>query len=208
MIGLLKDALSSPAGSFAFVFALMILGGWLIHWVTKKVTEINAEHSGFSKTVDKMETTINDIRKDLSYVKGSIDVIKAGNTGALLRSKSPISLTDEGNAVSKEIGAEAIIARNWDGIFSILEKFVGNTNAYDIQQYCMENVSVDPERFFDAEGLTVLKNYAYNQGNPLQLYTRMMGVLIRDKYMKIKGIAMAEIDKHDPNTNESTSAGK
>ena len=206
MIELLKDALSSPAGSFAFVFALMILGGWLIHWVTKKVTEINSEHSGFTKTVDKMEGTINDIRKDLSYVKGSIDVIKVGNMGTLLQSKSPITLSEEGNTVAKEIGAEAIIARNWEKIFSQLENFVGNTNAYDIQQYCMENVSVDPELFFDTEGLTILKNYAYNHGNPLQLYTRMMGVLIRDKYMKIKGIAMAEIDKHDPNANENIPA--
>ena len=36
------------------------------------------------------------------------------------------------------------------------------------------------------------------QGNPLQLYTRMLGVIIRDKYMSIKGISIDEIDKHDP----------
>jgi len=199
MLDLLKDALSSPAGSFGFVFALMVLGGWLIHWVTKKVTQINAEHSGFSKSVDKMERTIDDMRKDVSYVKGSIDVLKSGNSTALLQSHSPVSLTLKGDEVAKEIKAEEIITRNWSKIFTILERDISNKNAYDIQQYCIENVSVDPDRFFDNDGLNLLKDYAYKQGNPLQLYTRLMGILIRDRYLKQKGVAITEIDKHAPN---------
>lgn len=202
MFELLKDALSSPAGSFSFVFALMVLGGWLIHWVTKKVTQINAEHSGFTKSVDKIESTIDDMRKDISYVKGSIDVLKSGNSSVLLQSKSPVSLTPKGEEVAKELKAEEIITRNWSKIYEILEKAISNKNAYDIQQYCIENVSVDPEKFFDNDGLNLLKDYAYKQGNPLQLYTRLVGILIRDRYLKQKGIAISDIDKHKPQTTE------
>jgi len=78
---------------------------------------------------------------------------------------------------------------------------ISDKNAYDIQQFCIEGVSVEPEKFIDSAGLTTIKNYAFKQGNPLQLYTRMIGVIIRDKYLKIKGISIDEIDKHDPAIN-------
>jgi len=199
MIEVLKTALSSPIGSFAFVFALMVLGGWLIFWVTKKVTQINAEHSGFKTTVDKMDKNIDDIRKDLSYVKGSIDLIKSINPGALYQSQSPITLTELGKQVAIEIKADDLIARNWGQIETKLDREISNKNAYDIQQYCLENISVEPELYFDTSGLNSLKNFAFNQGKPLQFYTRLLGIMIRDRYLERKGIAITDIDKHDPN---------
>ena len=198
MLDLLHQLLTSPAGSFGFLFAIIILGGWLIHWVTKKVSEIQSEHGGFTRSVDKMERSIDEIRKDMSFLKGSIDVMKSGNLNSLLQSKSPVTLTDKGKEVAQELKANEIIARTWERIYEILEREISDKNAYDIQQYCIEQVSVEPEKFFDSASITALKNFAFMQGNPLQLYTRMLGVIIRDKYMSIKGISIDEIDKHDP----------
>jgi hypothetical protein len=203
MIQLLKDALSSPAGSFGFVFALMVLGGWIIHWVTRKVTLIQADHGTLTKSVSKIETSIDDIRVRMSFMEGSINILDSNQRGGFTKSHSPISLTDEGVKVAVDIKAEEIISHNWPKIFAILESAISNKNAYDIQQYCIENVSVDPDRFIDNDSLNRLKDYAYAQGKPLQMYTRLMGVLIRDRYLRLKGIAAVEIDKHDPNANKN-----
>jgi len=201
MVDFLWDLPTSPAGSFGFLFAFVILGAWLIHWVTKKVTEIQSDHSGLSKSVDKMEKSVDEIRKDLSYLKGSIDVMKSGSINSHMQSQSPVTLTAKGHEVAEEIKANEIIARTWNKIYEILEMEISDKNAYDIQQFCIEGVSVEPEKFIDSAGLTTIKNYAFKQGNPLQLYTRMIGVIIRDKYLKIKGISIDEIDKHDPAIN-------
>ncbi|MBS4060682.1 MAG: hypothetical protein KG029_09800 [Bacteroidetes bacterium] len=198
MLELIRELLTSSAGSFGFLFALICIGAWLIYWVTKKVTQIQSDHSILNKSVDKIDKSIDEIRRDMSFLKGSIDVMKSGGSNQLLQSKSPVTLTEKGIEVAKELKANDIIARTWNKIFEILEREISNKNAYDIQQFCIEQVSIEPEKFFDNEGVISIKNFAYKEGNPLQLYTRMLGVLIRDKYMKAKGISIDEIDKHDP----------
>ncbi len=212
MIQLIRDILTSDAGSFPFVFALMILAFWLVHWVTKKVTTINSEHSELTKTTTKIDTHIDEVRKDLSflkgvinnndvdemrkdlsYLKGSFDIIRSG-ANPLTKSKSPISLTEKGLEVAEKINARDIIANNWEKIYADLESNICDKNAYDIQEYCIETASVEPERFFDKDTLSKLKDFAYNEGRPLQYYGGMLGVLIRDKYLNIKGIDVSEVD--------------
>lgn len=198
MIDLIKEVLKSPAGSFSFIFALMILAFWLTHYVTKKITLIIAEHSILDKSVNKIEVHIDEIRKDMSFLKGSIEVLRRG-ADPVVQSHSPVSLTDAGMKMAKEFDAEKMISHNWENIFSDLEKNICNKNAYDIQQYCIETVSVEPEKFLESSDLTKMKEYAYAKGNPLQYYMPIFGVLIRDKYLQIKGIQVSEIDKYDPN---------
>lgn len=69
---------------------------------------------------------------------------------------------------------------------------------YDMQQFCIENVSVDPERFLSEESLNRVKGYAFAKGQPLQLYLRVIGLLIRDRMLAAKGIELSEIDKTAP----------
>ena len=92
MIELLRDILTTPAGSFSFVFALLCLAFWLVWWVTKKVTHINSEHSELNRCVVKIEGHIDEMRKDVSYLKGSVDLLL----------KSPLIMSDHGKH-SKQI---------------------------------------------------------------------------------------------------------
>jgi len=198
MLQLLEDALRSPAGSFAFVFSILALAAWLIYFVTKRVTEIKSDHKTFTGTVNKIEDHIDDIRKDLSFLKGSMDVYRAGGA-PLVQSHSPISLTKEGLDVARDLSAEDIISRNWTKIHENLESKVCDKNAYDIQEYCMMTASVDPDAFFENSDLNAIKLYAYKKGNPLQMYLRVFGVIIRDKYLHEKGMDIKEVDANDPN---------
>jgi hypothetical protein len=210
MIDLIKQALESPAGSFGFVFSILVLAFWLVHWVTKKVTTINNSHSELNKKIDKMETNIDDIKTDLSFLKGSFDFLKESfniykkGISPVTASFSPVSLTKTGIETAKKLNAEAMIAKNWDKIYNDLEKNISNKNAYDIQKYCIDTAGMYLDRFISNSDIDFLKILAYKEGNSLLYYTPIFGVLIRDKYLSIKEIDVSEVDEHDPNKNPLT----
>lgn len=196
MTDLIRDILTSDVGSFAFVFGIIVTGGWIIYYVTKYVTMIRSEHATLTSNVRKMDSNIDEIRKDIAFMKGSMDILKSQQD--LLNSPSPISLTEKGIMVAAELKAEDIIARNWEHIFKKMESDIKDKNPYDIQQYCIEEISVEPRLFFAKEDLDLIKKFAFAHGQPLDLYTRLIGVMVRDEYFKRKNISIEEIDKHAP----------
>lgn len=207
-IKLIQDLLGTPAGSFAFIVGIMCLGGWLIFYVTKKVTEIRSEHDhlksdshkyeqAFDGRFKTVEVHIDEIRKDLSYLKGSLEVFRSGSA-PLAQRHSPISLTEIGIKVCEELNAEAMIAQNWEAIRKELDEKLTDKNAYDIQEYLMETAAVEPERLLLPADLNKLKTYAFQKGNSLAYYSVIFGIIIRDKYLKYKNIDVSEIDACDP----------
>ena len=197
MFGLIRDILTSDGGSLAVVLGVLILIFYAIHYITKHVTSIKSDHSSLSQDVSKIDNSIDEIRKDMAYLKGSLDILKDSEalTHPLYKSHSPISLTELGKKVAEELDAENIIANNWDIIQPILNKDLSGKTPYDIQQYCMEEISVNPDRFFKSEDLNRIKKYAFEHGRPVELYIRMIGILSRNVYLESKGIDLSEIDK-------------
>lgn len=211
MLNLIKDILTSPAGSFASVFSLFALAFWLVHWITKKVTTIDNSHENIKQKNEATDKKINDycskqdqnmdeIRKDIAFLKAMIDIFKSNPPQQVAQSHSPISLTEYGLQVANELNADAIIARNWERIMADLEQNVKDKNAYDIQQYCIETTTVDLSKFIDAEAINTVKFKAYNEGRPIAFYAPIFGIKIRDRYLKEKGMSVEEIDKHSPSS--------
>jgi len=205
---IIKMILGSPVGSLGFVVGIMLGAGWLIYFVTKKVTEIQKEHEHMQGNAGKLENTIDrrfgmvethidEMRKDLSYLKGSIELIRSG-ANQPTKSRSPISLTEVGIKIAEELKVEELVAQNWDKIAANMDANVKDKNAYDIQTYCMETAAVDPESFFDDATIHKLKAYAFKNGNSLFYYSGVFGVVIRDKYLQQKGIDVSEVDVNDP----------
>ena len=177
--------------------------GWCIS-SRKKVTMIHARHAELEKderemeqrvlnTLDRnedntrrrfesVENKIDEIRRDMSYIKGNIDFLR--NSGAnLIQSHSPISLTNEGKEIATQIDADGIISKNWEKIRKNIELSGVNT-AYDVQEYCFMTASVEPEKFFDADSIIRIKDFAYQHGKSVQIYLHIIGLLIRDKFLK------------------------
>lgn len=92
-----------------------------------------------------------------------------------------------------------MIANNWDIIYKNLEENICDKNAYDIQEYCMRTAAVELDKFLRKEDINFIKQYAYKEGQSLAYYAPIFGIIIRDKYLQIKGINSSEIDKHNPN---------
>jgi hypothetical protein len=209
MTDLLKDILLSPFGSFASVFSLFTAAFWLVHWITKKVTEIRTSQEKIESSVDnvykridnrvdKIEGHIDDIRRDISFLKAVVDVSQFNSKQEVAQRKSPISLTEIGHKIAEELKAEDMLGRNWDRIFDNLETNINDKNAYDIQQYCIETATIDLGAFIEKSDVDTVKKTAYKDGRPLAFYAPIFGVLIRDKYLNQKGIDISEVDKHDP----------
>ena len=209
MLELIRDIFQSPAGSFGFVFGLLALGYWLVHYVTKKVTEINASHSTLKCEMSDnkndahgkfslMDGKIDEIRKDIAYLRGFSESIQKLVTDGYTQRHSPVSLTEKGSAEVRDSGLDKIVDRNWEKIFHTLENDVKSKNPYDIQSYCMENVYVCPDRFFNDDDVYYIKELAFKKGLALMTYTNMLAVLIRDRYFREKGLEISDIDRFDP----------
>ena len=260
MVELVREILVSPAGSFGFVFGILVLAFWLVYFITKKITIINAKHDdlvekekdleertlkalekseekvdkrcslletngeklesrtlsalkafeeGIQKKFDaiedstqrrfeQVESKIDDIRKDISYLRGFTESIQKTVTDGYTQRHSPVSLTEKGRAEVKESGLDKMVERNWPKICQTLDKETKSKNPYDIQSYCMENVFVSPEKFFTDEDVFYIKELAFKKGLALMTYTNMLAVLIRDKYFIQKGIDVKDVDKYDP----------
>lgn len=195
-ISWIMQILTSNGGAFAIVIALLLLA----FWATKKVTTINVQHEDRIKNFDKIDNAIDEIRRDIVYIKGTIDLFNSKSD--LAQSHSPLSLTEKGKNLAKDLNAELLVNENWKRIYDDLEKNISNKNAYDIQQYCIEIAAVEPSRFFCENDLTKIKQFAFQNGKTLQYYSIIFALIIRDRYFSEKAINIEEVDKCDPNKNK------
>ncbi|GHT51049.1 hypothetical protein AGMMS49982_07550 [Bacteroidia bacterium] len=72
---LIRDILGSPAGSFASVLGFLILAGWLVYFVTKQATQYACESKSDRDSVKGLQSNVDIIRQDISYIKGNIDLL-------------------------------------------------------------------------------------------------------------------------------------
>ncbi len=198
MVDLIKEILKSPAGSFASVFAFIVFAFWLCHWVTKYLTRISTNHSHLTESLAGATGAIDEIRRDLAYIKGSIDIMQRQTSDGYTQRNSPISLTEKGREEVSRNNLDMLVDRNWDTIYRLMEKEVESKNPYDIQRYCLETAATEPGKLFADSDVALIKALAFKNGLALMTYTNILGVLIRDKYFKQKGIDIEDVDKHDP----------
>jgi hypothetical protein len=196
----IRDILTSPWGSFASVSGFLWLAFYLTVKVTRAVTKLDLGRESFEKTADKIEAHIDGIRADVAMLKGAVELLSQPVKGrSMVKAQSPISLTEYGNEVAGQLQVPERINRNWTKIFQHLEQALQSKNAYDIQQYCMEKIAVQPELFFDKDDINAMKDVAFREGDSFFAYCQVIGILVRDRYLKEKGIAVDEVDQHDPN---------
>lgn len=191
---LIKNILSSDAGSFGFVFFVLLLIAWVIYKITRFITTWENKEKG----LDKLENKVDTLSTDISYIKMQLTLLNTNTTGSLVQSHSPISLTDKGKIIAKKMNIETMLANNWDKIYEYIDANVQSKNAYDIQQFCIETATISLDKLFTSSDLDKIKNFAYNEGRPIGYYGGMIGVLIRDKYFEIRGINPNTIDEFAP----------
>lgn len=193
IMSFIKEIFLSDAGSFASVLAFLFLCGYLIH----KVTQIVTQHGTLVKSLEKHDKFIDDIRKDLSYIKGILELLQnKGNDFA--QTHSPVSLSEKGRELAETIHVGAMVERNWENIRNHIDEAAIDKNAYDIQQYCIETMAVEPESFLSKDDVLMLKQHAYSIGRTFQAVSIVPAITIRDRYFKERNVSVSDIDKYDP----------
>lgn len=192
---IIKEILGSSAGSFGFVVFILLLIGWVIY----KITNFTTSWSMKEKGLDKLESKVDALSADTSYIKMQLTLLNTNTIGGLVQSHSPISLTEIGKTIAAKMDIRTIIANNWDNIYEYVDENVQSKNAYDIQQFCIDAATISLDKLFTEADLNKIKMFAYNEGKPLGFYGGMIGVLIRDKYFEQKGINPSLVDEFAPN---------
>ncbi len=194
-VELIREILGSAAGSFGFVLFMLLLAGWVIYKITKYTTEWTCKLDAVKELSDNLKKA----KEDILYIKTKLEIFSANMPNGLTQSHSPIGLSEKGKEIAEKMGIAQMIATNWENIRSYIEANAKTKNAYDIQQLCIESATISLDKLFDIETVDKIKEFAFNNGQPLAYYGSMIGVLIRNKYFEVKGIAIGEIDEHDPN---------
>ena len=163
-------------------YGLLKIGGW-----TERFSHLNQKIDGalsMEKTVIRLEQLT-----ELIYN----NTLKT----PLVKSFSPIVLTDAGLEASASIGFELLLKREFLKLSGLVEE-KSPKNAYDIQ---VESMRVASEQFLgvlnDIELLNA-KEYAYSKGLRLEDLSSVLGVLLRNEILKSKGISVSEVDEHSP----------
>lgn len=204
-MNIVQTILSSEVGSGVFIAAiigLIFIAGrfwalFIIHQKdidkvkedVKKVTSLDANHGVFEKRVDKIEGTLTDIRSDIMEIKVAL---KATSSTPLTQSNSPISLSERGKEFAEKHKAAQIVDTHWEHIRSLL--IIDSKNPYDIQNHIFKDVSLRLEDYLGKEQVDKLKVIAYNEGLDIFSISRLLGVLIRDRYFDENKIDTSLLD--------------
>ena len=177
---IIKEILGSSAGSFGFVVFILLLIGWVIY----KITNFTTSWSMKEKGLDKLESKVDALSADTSYIKMQLTLLNTNTIGGLVQSHSPISLTEIGKTIAAKMDIRTIIANNWDNIYEYVDENVQSKNAYDIQQFCIEAATISLDKLFTEADLNKIKMFAYNEGKPLGFYGGMIKeVLLQEVHL-------------------------
>ncbi len=168
--------------------------------VKSDVVTLKTDMVQVKSDIHRIDNTIVDIKKDMSGIRSDmlridtslISIQQALQVSTLAQSHSPLSLTELGKQVAKEMNMEERIERRWEFIRPLIEEQMCGNTPYDIQQACQTVSTIKLEEMFSEEDMRYFKDCAYQSGKVIPYYSPMITVLIRDRYFAEKGIVLAE----------------
>lgn len=84
--------------------------------------------------------------------------------------------------------------KNWQRIKSLIDSGVRNKNAYDIDDFCIKQAVVFPEKFLGNDEILILKDDAFKKGLTLTPYMKVIAVMSRDRYFEENGLKKEDIE--------------
>ena len=153
-------------------------------------------HRDLDLKTDKFILELNSMAKDIKNIFLRLD--NKSIIQPYTREMSPMTITERGMERVRELGIDKMINDKWASISSYIGEKTASKNPYDIQQTCIDEALLNPEKFLTEEEIDRLKLEAYKEGVIIQTYLRIIALCVRDKYFEAQNIPLADIDKHDP----------
>ena len=182
-----------------FVVAIVVLIIFVVWWCSKtyykikKIEELpcasNSQRIDLGRELQSQtNTAIAKIETSIEYLQKCVEALSQNMQknrivlDPFTQSHSPLSITERGMEMLKSTGIDEMFECNWERIRNDIEQNVKSNTAYDVQQYCLEQAVVFPEKFLSDDELNKVKNISYNSGVPLASYMKVVAILSRDRY--------------------------
>ncbi len=156
----------------------------------------------YKSKVDRLEQDVKEIRLDCREVRDK--VIKCETAldykEPLTKRKSPVTLTDRGNRILIESGGQSFVDKNYEELKQKIEKEKPATS-YDIQETAKQVI----DEIKDDTRINPIKEYLFKEGMEIGDIIVVLGIYLRDKILKERGVTVDDIDKYDPEKKTETS---
>lgn len=146
----------------------------LLAWIFKYGV-LHSDVKSMQKNLSMHQKKIDKLAEDVAELKGSF------KTYQLIKSDSPIKLTEGGVSLLEQSGGKAYLDKNIGSLYKEFEKI---DNEYDIQKKAREIIKdKEHDQNFDA-----MKKYLYQKGLSFSDLAIVMGVYLRDLVLEKKEI--------------------
>lgn len=192
MIEILIKLMEQLNGAVFVLVAILLIAFWAVY----KIGTITTLFGGYKEERKELKDDIRQIKNEVAKITATTDLLYQTHLSTV-QSHSPLSLTQKGKDISSELSIENKIIVNWEKIKNKIEE-KSPSNPYDIQTVTMDMARNCFSEIFSEADRNEIKTYAYKIGMNLLEIIPIIGILIRDHYLKEKNIPVAEIDKHVP----------
>ncbi|MCD8289905.1 MAG: hypothetical protein LUC91_00195 [Prevotella sp.] len=134
-----------------------------------------------TKSITRIDTSLVYIDKSISGLITRMDKLQAN---AYTKSESPLKITEKGKEMIARLGLDAEIDKNWSRINKFIDENVEMKNAYDVNDFCLKQAVVFPNKFIGDDMLLKIKNDAYFNGLELVDYMKVVAVMCRDRFFE------------------------
>jgi len=191
MLGLMETLLTIIVSIIASV--ITTIASVSFYW-GKKVEQID----NLKESNKELKGKVEELNNTVIELKTKVNIcLPLSPANPLAKTKSPISLTEEGNNARKTIRADEIFENHKKHLYAQLDKSKLN-NAYDIQVETFKVIDENLFKSLNEQEMILLKNEAYKAGQPLEFFLIIFQIILRDCVLKEKGMLISDVDKHDP----------
>ncbi len=164
----------------------------------EKINEHDSRHSNIQSSISSINTSISYMQKSIDSIAQSLQSNNKIVVDPFTQSHSPLSITPMGYEMMERINGYEMFENNWLRIQYLIDENSESKNPYDIQQFCIEQAVVYPNKFLKDSELDKVKMDAYTTGSSLASYMRVFAVLARDRYFEENNIDVMDVDKYSP----------
>ncbi|HEV3244915.1 MAG TPA: hypothetical protein VG102_00990 [Candidatus Paceibacterota bacterium] len=184
-------------GAVIILVCIFLIVAFLLY----KAGSISTMFGEFKTKNEKIDTKLEGMQASLSEIKATANLLYQAHLKTI-GAGSPIKLLALGQEISNTLNVPEKINTHWEAISAEIAK-KNPQNPYDIQTVSMAIAKSCFDTIFTEEERNEAKTVAFNKGVNLAEIYAVLGIEIRNRVMKERGLPLDEIDKHDPAKKKS-----
>ena len=167
-------------GNNAWIVSAISLGANILSWVIIYAVFMSRQQEKITnntKAISAIEQAITAIESNSERISKLEGVLEARQ---MIKKQSPWVLTEAGQKLLLESGAEDYLQNNKDNLFQHFEDSI--ETKFDIQNEAREIITAEIGKK-NIDALKQIKNYAYEQGKGYEDLIDVMSVMLRDMFI-------------------------